>query len=539
MSQADAFLDTGYLPYGGGCPAKAGGQGAGIVGDCTPNQLWVISAVEPQKVADVDANGQLRSYGMVDGQNVVPAYRFRPEIGLGTYFAQLRVAIAAMQTDLGDEDMAGPGGFRVRLDPKRAYFASKYAHLFDKHIAFLTYRPAPDDPKPDGEGSSDYYRYVTHTNTSLSNAYYIALRRGEPGMSPQVWRLIDEMRDLLTYAQAHGTARGWRYNEPGYIAEALPSPSHGAVGFGPARGRALGPAFEAAQSQPGPDDVSTFLIGADGAGAARVITLKVQGGQGVLDASRPPFWIEPGLTGLISTGGAGVVGVTDTDQMLLGVEGANAAFSPVAGGPGFALVSPKGLFGGGDGVLYGIGSQDALIWTRVSPAGVAAPAKTVGTGWGGFRQVVGAGSGVIYAVTQGGDLLWYRHMGFLDGSVAWQGPYTVAHGFDRYVRLVAAAGGVLVGVRAGGSADYFHHRDWLTGVSGGEPPPGPTVQSGGEPTHRGPVGTRPFGARPLPEAVQGPSAHIAGPIPLSGASLADFPVTAGELDVTQGSGRIN
>jgi hypothetical protein len=36
--------------------------------------------------------------------------------------------------------------------------------------------------------------------------------------------------------------------------------------------------------------------------------------------------------------------------------------------------------------------------------------------------VFSGGAGVIYAVTESGDLLWYRHAGYPDGSIRWGAP---------------------------------------------------------------------------------------------------------------------
>ncbi len=537
IGEADSFIDLRYRPYGGGCEASGGG-GAGVVGDCSPNPLWIVSTVTPEQVQDRDEQGRLRSYGMVDGASVVPTYRFRPELGLGTYFAELRVAVAAMETDLGGQDMAAAPN-TVLLNGKYAYFRAKYAHLFDRHIAFLTYARAPDDPAPDGAGSADDVRYVTHTNTSLSNAYYIAMRRGEEGMNPKAWMLIDEMRDLLTYAQAHGTSRGWRYSEPAYIAQYVPPAHSGASASAGASQRQLSAAAEAAQAAgAGPDDINTFLIGADAQGAAYAIKLVVSGSSGALTRAPSPFWTQPNLSALVSSGESGVIGVTQSDGMFSGSVG--GAFGSVSGGPGFALQSPRGLFGGGDGVLYGVSANGALIWTRIS-GGVAAPARPVGSGWADFRQVVGAGNGVVYALTDAGDLLWYRHRGYLDGSVDWLGPIPVAHDWGRYARIVAGAGGVLIGVKPDGTADYYHHRDFLTGVSAetGAASPGSASyrERGMSAPARARSGAGSATVRPA-EMVPRTAAHIAGPIALTGLDLGQFQALSGALDITVTNGAI-
>ena len=62
-------------------------------------------------------------------------------------------------------------------------------------------------------------------------------------------------------------------------------------------------------------------------------------------------------------------------------------------------------------------------------------AEKVGTGWGGFKHVFSGGNGIVYAIdpvvearlnlsggttpASGGDLWWYRHVGWEDGSFRW------------------------------------------------------------------------------------------------------------------------
>ena len=40
-------------------------------------------------------------------------------------------------------------------------------------------------------------------------------------------------------------------------------------------------------------------------------------------------------------------------------------------------------------------------------------------GWGEFEQLLSGGDGVIYGVTATGDLMWYRHLGWEDGTFRW------------------------------------------------------------------------------------------------------------------------
>ena len=45
-------------------------------------------------------------------------------------------------------------------------------------------------------------------------------------------------------------------------------------------------------------------------------------------------------------------------------------------------------------------------------------AEKIGNGWD-FRQVLGGPVGSVYAVRQDGDMLFYRHAGYRDGTPNW------------------------------------------------------------------------------------------------------------------------
>jgi tachylectin len=53
--------------------------------------------------------------------------------------------------------------------------------------------------------------------------------------------------------------------------------------------------------------------------------------------------------------------------------------------------------------------------------------------WQNFKDVFSAGEGVIYAVTDDGHLLWYKHDGYKDGSISWQGPVAIAADWNDFL----------------------------------------------------------------------------------------------------------
>jgi len=209
LEEAHNFLGIGFLALGG-CDGPTNLP-------CTRlNRRWVSEDVAYIPHADINPDGTRHSYAMVPSNELETAYDFQPAIGMGAYFAALLTAVRAMEVDLGHRDMA------QATDPmSHGYFDQTYAHAFDPHIAFLTYHPAPDDPKPDGQGDTDFHRYYSHTDRSLSDSYHAGIHFKVAGFEPRGWEDIDKMRSLLVYAEAHGTTRGWRYVRPDYVAELL------------------------------------------------------------------------------------------------------------------------------------------------------------------------------------------------------------------------------------------------------------------------------------------------------------------------------
>lgn len=98
----------------------------------------------------------------------------------------------------------------------------------------------------------------------------------------------------------------------------------------------------------------------------------------------------------------------------------------------------------------------------------------VGTGWN-FAHVFAGSDGVIYGVTESGDLLWYRHLGWRDGSSTWAvgSSNKIGSGWN-FARVFAGVDGVIYGVtregldpttgrRTGGELLWYRHDGWRDG----------------------------------------------------------------------------
>lgn len=143
----------------------------------------------------------------------------------------------------------------------------------------------------------------------------------------------------------------------------------------------------------------------------------------------------------------------------------------------------KHVFSGGDGVIYAVNNQNQLLWYRhlgfadgtdrwqTTPD----PKGHIGEGWD-MKHVFAGGNGVIYAVNNLNQLLWYRHLGFADGTDRWQTtPETkgyIGEEWD-FQQLFCAGNGVIYAVDSQEHLLWYRHLGFATGVETWERTPDP------------------------------------------------------------------
>lgn len=103
-----------------------------------------------------------------------------------------------------------------------------------------------------------------------------------------------------------------------------------------------------------------------------------------------------------------------------------------------------------DGVIYAIHPNGDLYWYRhlghETGEGTWANSGTgllVGSDWGPPARITVADDGVLYLLRENGELVWYRHTGFKDGTKAWATPTLVHSGFGQFDAVEASSDGVL------------------------------------------------------------------------------------------------
>ena len=140
----------------------------------------------------------------------------------------------------------------------------------------------------------------------------------------------------------------------------------------------------------------------------------------------------------------------------------------------------KGSPRGAEGIVYRVDSRGDLYWYRHNGHHTGssswAETKKVGSGWQGARLAFAAGDGVIYMINREGDLLWYRHLGYLNGSAQWANGGNISKVGNGWggMRLAFSGGkGVIYAIDGKGDLYWYRHTgytngsfNWSNGASG-------------------------------------------------------------------------
>ena len=131
-------------------------------------------------------------------------------------------------------------------------------------------------------------------------------------------------------------------------------------------------------------------------------------------------------------------------------------------------------FAGGEGVIYLIRENGDLLWYKHlgyqdgSAKWDPASGKVVGTGWKGYYAVFSGGNGVIYWIDMNGDLFWYKHAGYATGAVSWYGGSTnkIGNGWKDGVKQIFSTGfGHIYFVASDGTLRHYNHLGFNNGTA--------------------------------------------------------------------------
>lgn len=146
----------------------------------------------------------------------------------------------------------------------------------------------------------------------------------------------------------------------------------------------------------------------------------------------------------------------------------------------------RAAFAAGGGVIYLIRDNGELLWYKhlgyQDGSGRWDPAsgKVVGTGWKGFFSVFSGGNGVIYWIDQNGDLFWYKHAGMATGAPSWYGGAAnkVGNGWNGVKQIFSTGWGHIYFVASDGSLRHYKHLGFNNGSANWSRGSGNKVGSG-------------------------------------------------------------
>ena len=132
----------------------------------------------------------------------------------------------------------------------------------------------------------------------------------------------------------------------------------------------------------------------------------------------------------------------------------------------------KALFSGGEGVIYMVKTNGDLIWYKHlgyrdgSFNWEKNSGKKVGSGWTDFHAAFSGGNGVIYLITNDGNMYWYKHAGFATGADGWFGGRSnkVGVGWNAAKKVFSTGWGNIYLVGSDGSLRYYNHQGFINGT---------------------------------------------------------------------------
>ncbi|MFE5656352.1 tachylectin-related carbohydrate-binding protein [Streptomyces sp. NPDC056517] len=133
------------------------------------------------------------------------------------------------------------------------------------------------------------------------------------------------------------------------------------------------------------------------------------------------------------------------------------------------------VFGGSGGVIYGIKPNGDLHWYRHDgwQQGTAhwiagAGGNKISGGWNIYDTVFGGSEGVIYAIKPNGDLHWYRHDGWQQGTAHWTagaGGNKISGGWNIYNTVFGGIEGRIYAIKPNGDLQWYRHDGWQQGTA--------------------------------------------------------------------------
>jgi hypothetical protein len=131
----------------------------------------------------------------------------------------------------------------------------------------------------------------------------------------------------------------------------------------------------------------------------------------------------------------------------------------------------QAAFAGGGGVIYLIKKNGDLLWYKHlgykdgSNRWDKNSGAKVGSGWNNFYAAFSGGNGVIYLIEKNGDLLWYKHAGYATGDNKWYGGSTnkIGNGWTTAKQVFSTGWGQIYLIDGNGKLHFYNHQGFLNG----------------------------------------------------------------------------
>ncbi|MFI1712262.1 tachylectin-related carbohydrate-binding protein [Streptomyces litmocidini] len=133
------------------------------------------------------------------------------------------------------------------------------------------------------------------------------------------------------------------------------------------------------------------------------------------------------------------------------------------------------VFGGRRGAIYGIKPNGDMHWYRHDGRENGAVLWTagsggnqIGEGWDMYDTVFYGGDSVIYGIKPNGDLHWYLHEGWEEGTADWiagAGGNKIGEGWGIYDTVFCGEAGAIFGIKPNGDMYWYHHDGWSDGTA--------------------------------------------------------------------------
>ncbi|TQC41548.1 hypothetical protein EEB14_54075 [Rhodococcus sp. WS4] len=115
-------------------------------------------------------------------------------------------------------------------------------------------------------------------------------------------------------------------------------------------------------------------------------------------------------------------------------------------------------------------------WKDGSGAWTAGGGATVNSGWNIYSTVLCSYDGVMYGIEPTGDMHWFRHQGWREGTTAWAGGPSgikVGTGWQSYATVLHGPGDVVNAITPTGDMQWYRHdgsqtgsQEWTAGGGG-------------------------------------------------------------------------